>query len=159
MITPLKCLLSTLFEWDVFFKWTCIPVLKALYSPCHIHPFTHTFIHWWRKLPCKVPTAHQKQFRVQYHAQGHFDMQLNPARGSWDSNQQTDDLLYLLAELQPPQISRSKFPECSRITFSKNITKMFCVNLLKMFSDNIAWTLWPNVPKRQKNQQKLTCAL
>ena len=51
-------------------------------------------------------------------------MQLNPARESRDSNQQPDDLLYLLAELQPPQIS--KFPECSRIAFSKNIRKMFC---------------------------------
>ena len=49
------------------------------------------------------------------------------------SNQQSDDLLYLLAELQPPQKSCSKFPECSRITFSKNITKMFSDNL-KMFT-------------------------
>ena len=80
-----------------------------------------------------MPTAHQDQF-----AQGHFDTQLNPAQGSWDSNQQPDDLFYLLAELQLPQISRSKFPECLRITFSKNILKMFCDNLLKMFSEYIA---------------------
>lgn len=24
------------------------------------HPFTHAFIHWWQRLQCKVPTAHQK---------------------------------------------------------------------------------------------------
>ena len=30
--------------------------------------------HWWQRLPCKVPTAHQEQFGVQYLAQGHFDM-------------------------------------------------------------------------------------
>ena len=23
----------------------------------HFHPFTHTFIQWWQKLPCKVPTC------------------------------------------------------------------------------------------------------
>ena len=34
------------------------PLLKALYSTCHIHPF----IQWWRRLPCKVPTAHQERF-------------------------------------------------------------------------------------------------
>ena len=32
-----------------------------------------------------------------------------------------------------------KFPECSRVTFSKNIPKMFCDNLLIMVSD-ITWT-------------------
>ena len=37
----------------------------------------------------------------QYLAQGHFDTQLNLARGSWDSNQQPDDVLYSLAELLP----------------------------------------------------------
>ena len=47
-------------------------------------------------------------------------------------------LIYSLAELQLPQISHSKFPECLRITFSKNILKIFCDNLLKMFSENIA---------------------
>ena len=43
-------------------KRTCISVvlfpvyrpLQVLYS-CHIHPFTHTFTHWWQRLPCKVP--------------------------------------------------------------------------------------------------------
>ena len=134
-----------MFSAGRFLKWTCIPLHKTLHSTCHIHPLTHTFIHWCRKLPCKVPTAHQEKFGVQYLAQGHFDTQLNPARRSRDWNQQPDDLPYLLAELQPPQISHSKFPECSRITFSKNIRKMFCDNLLKMFSDNITWPLCPNV--------------
>ena len=46
-------------------KWTCIslalfPVhwpLKALYNTRHIHPFMHTFVHWWERLPCKVATC------------------------------------------------------------------------------------------------------
>ena len=42
--------------------------------------FTHTFIHWWRRLPCKVPAAHQEQFGFQFLAQGHFNMQLSSAR-------------------------------------------------------------------------------
>ena len=35
------------------------------HSKCHIHPFTHTFIHWWQKLPCKGPSAHREQFWFQ----------------------------------------------------------------------------------------------
>lgn len=34
--------------------------LKALYTTCQhslIHTHTHTFIHWWQRLPCKVPTC------------------------------------------------------------------------------------------------------
>ena len=65
-------------------------LLRTLYNTCHIHP------HWWRRLPCNVPTANQKQFRVQYLAQGHVDMQLGWAR---DLNQRLfwllDDLLLL----------------------------------------------------------------
>ena len=53
---------------------------KLLYNTCHIHPFTHTFIHWWQKLPGKLPTAHQEQFGVQYLAQTHLGMQLG---GAW----------------------------------------------------------------------------
>ena len=42
---------------------------------CTIHAtFTHS--HTYSYMPCKVPTAHQAQFGVQYLAQGHFDMQL-----------------------------------------------------------------------------------
>ena len=39
-------------------------LLKALYNTCLIHPVTHKFIHWWQRLPCKVPTDHQEQFGV-----------------------------------------------------------------------------------------------
>ena len=46
--------------------------------------------HWWQRPSCKVPTAHQEQFGVQYLAQGHFDMQLSSA-WSWDLNQQPSD--------------------------------------------------------------------
>ena len=47
-------------------------------------------LHWWQSPPCKVPTAHQEQFRVQYLAQGHFEMQLSSAQ-SWDWNQWPSD--------------------------------------------------------------------
>ena len=57
--------------------------------------------HWWQRLPCKVPTAHQEQFGVQNLAQGHFYMQLCSAR-SWDLHKLRSlaDLLY------PPNYSR-----------------------------------------------------
>ena len=42
----------------------------------HSHTHTHTHIHWWQRPPCKVPTAQQDQFGVQFSAGGHFDMQL-----------------------------------------------------------------------------------
>ena len=64
----------SLFDWNEFIHdqiwyvycsmvmdWICLalfPVygpLEALYSTCHIHPFTHTITHWW--LPCKVLTC------------------------------------------------------------------------------------------------------
>ena len=45
-----------------------------------IHSHTHTFIQWWQRLQCNVPTAHQEQFGVPYVAQGHFYMQLGGAR-------------------------------------------------------------------------------
>ena len=34
----------------------------------------------WQRLPCKVPTAHQEQFRVQCLAQGHTEVGFEPAR-------------------------------------------------------------------------------
>ena len=48
--------------------------LKPLYITCHIHPFTHTFIHWWhgQRLPCMVPTCSSG---AQYLTQRCFDMQ------------------------------------------------------------------------------------
>ena len=53
--------------------------------------------------------------------------------GSVSCSRTPDNLLYLLGALQHSQIFNSKFPACSRITFSKNITKMFSDNL-KMFT-------------------------
>ena len=69
------------------YKWTRISMVlfkstycsNLFYNTCQIQPFTFTFIHWWQRLPCKVPTAHQEQFGVQYLAQGFFDMQLGEA--------------------------------------------------------------------------------
>ena len=51
------------------------------YSKCFtiLATFTHTFIHWWQRVPCKAPTAYQEQFGVQYLAQGHLNMQLGGA--------------------------------------------------------------------------------
>ena len=63
------------------FKW-CIYIAllsKALYVH-YIHPFTHTFIHRWRRKPCKAPTAHREQCGVQSLAQGHFDINSGGAR-------------------------------------------------------------------------------
>ena len=61
--------------------------LKVLYNTCQLHPFTHThkhtFTHWWWRLPCNMPTAHQGQFGVPYLAQGYFHMQ---QRGIWTSD-------------------------------------------------------------------------
>ena len=37
-------------KWCIFY---IAPLSKALY----IHPFTHTFIHRWRRKPCKAPTC------------------------------------------------------------------------------------------------------
>ena len=55
--------------------------------------------HRWQRLPCKVPTAHQEQFGVQYLAQGHVNMQLSSTQGSWDFEPATflslAELLYL----------------------------------------------------------------
>ena len=60
-------------------EWTCISI--ALFqSTDHSRRFTtlvrftrsYTFIHWWQRLPCKVPTAHQEQFGLQYLAQEHL---------------------------------------------------------------------------------------
>ena len=48
--------------------------------------------HWWQRPPCKVLTAHQEQFGVQYLAQGHFCMQLSSA-WSWDLNKRPPDHL------------------------------------------------------------------
>ena len=79
-------------------------LLKVLYNTCHIHPFTHTFIHWWQMLPRKVPAAHQEQFGVQYLAQGHFNMQLGGA------GIQTSDLpitYYYLLSYNHPKWRRS----------------------------------------------------
>ena len=73
------------FIWYVVDLYSSFPVywpIKMLYNICHIHPFTHTLIHWWQRLPCKVPAAHQEQFWVQYLAQVHFNMQLSSAWGS-----------------------------------------------------------------------------
>ena len=75
----IKTLISMILVLHFYSAFPVYWQLKALYNTCHIHPFTHTFIHWWRRLPCKVPTAHQEQFGVQYLAQGHFDMQLGGA--------------------------------------------------------------------------------
>ena len=58
--------------------------------------------HWWQRLPCKLPTAHQEQFGAQYLAQGHFGMQLSVV-WSWDLNQQPSNLLYLLSYSSPAQ--------------------------------------------------------
>ena len=73
-------------EWKQNGKWawisTASPIywpLKVLHNTRQIQPFTHFHIHWWRRPPCKVPTAHQEQLGVQYFAQGHFDMQLGGA--------------------------------------------------------------------------------
>ena len=38
-------------------KWSCVSIalfpvhsaLKVLRNTCHIHPFKHTFIHWWKR--------------------------------------------------------------------------------------------------------------
>ena len=38
-------------------KWSCVSIalfpvhsaLKVLCNTCHIHPFKHTFIHWWKR--------------------------------------------------------------------------------------------------------------
>ena len=45
--------------------------------------------HWWQRPPCKLPTAHQEQFGVQYLAQ--LDMQLS--QRSLDFNQQPKESL------------------------------------------------------------------
>ena len=65
-------------DWHSPVHWP----LKTLYNTHQIHPFTNTLIHWWLRLPCKVPTAHQEQSGVQYHVQGFFSMQL----GEWTSD-------------------------------------------------------------------------
>ena len=79
---------------------------KALYKTCHIDPFTHTFIHWWQRLPCKVPTAHQEQFGVQYLAQGHFNMQMRVGGGIWTPITRRPALPL---ELQPPLFTHLGF--------------------------------------------------
>ena len=77
--------------------------LEALYNTCQIHPFTYTFIHWhwWQRLPCKVPAAHQEQVGVQYLAQRHFNTQLGGARIR-ASDPQITRRPALPPELQPP---------------------------------------------------------
>ena len=38
--------------------------LSGAFAHSDLHYFIHTFIHWWRWLPCKVPT-NEEQFGVQ----------------------------------------------------------------------------------------------
>ena len=66
-----------------FFLWNLLILVALSQSTDHsLVTFTHTFMHWWQRLPRKVPTAHQEQFGVQYLAQGCFDMQPGGARDS-----------------------------------------------------------------------------
>lgn len=50
---------------------------KHFYSTYLIHPFTYTFIHWWQRLPCKVPTA-QKEHSLLPIQSAHSDTKLSP---------------------------------------------------------------------------------
>ena len=99
--------------WMDLHFYSAFPVywpLKGLYSTCHIRPVTHTFIHWWQMLPCKVPTAHRDQIggslpcsRTLRHA----------ARGSCPVTLRLlDDLFYLL--------SYSCFLPCLHVFEKKN---------------------------------------
>ena len=74
LVHKFKELYGIKFEMSQRVEWSCIFI--ALLYTCHIHPFTHTCIHWWRRLSCKAPSAHKEEFGVQYLVQGHFDMQL-----------------------------------------------------------------------------------
>ena len=52
-------------KWSAFLsRYSSLTTAQSavLHNTCHIYPFTHTFIHWWRRLPCKAPPAHQEQF-------------------------------------------------------------------------------------------------
>ena len=63
----------------------CRSFLVFVITQSSIHPFTHIIIHWWQRIPCKVPldwwpsTYTQTQFRVS--CPRYFNMQ--PA-GVWD---------------------------------------------------------------------------
>ena len=74
---PSKHRLTCSTTWATVCAFLCsFPVYwPTTYSAFHIHPFIHTFIHWWQRLPYTVPTAHQKQFGVQYLAQRHSNQQ------------------------------------------------------------------------------------
>ena len=76
--------------------------LKALYNTCHIHPFTHTFIHWYRSPPCKAPTAQptiaQGTIWGSVFCTGHFDMQPGFKPTTF---RLLDDRLYLLSYSHP----------------------------------------------------------
>lgn len=37
-------------------------LLKALYNACQIYPFNQTFIHWWQRVPSKVPPAKWEKY-------------------------------------------------------------------------------------------------
>ena len=60
-------LCNDLWQMDLYFYSAFSSLLNVFCNICHIHPFTHTFTHWWQRLLCKVPSAHQEQCGVQRH--------------------------------------------------------------------------------------------
>ena len=51
-------------------KWSCVSIalfpvhsaLKVLRNTCHIHPFKHTFIHWWKRKKKRRKTCFEATF-------------------------------------------------------------------------------------------------
>lgn len=64
-------LCNDLWQMDLYFYSAFSSLLNVFCNTWHIYPFTHTVTHWWQRLLCKVPSAHQEQCGVQRH----FNMQ------------------------------------------------------------------------------------
>ena len=101
---------------------------KALYNTCQIHLFTNTFIHWWQRLPCKVSTAHQEQFGVQYLVQGHFGMLLGGARIC------TSNLPITKRPTVPPE------PQLPDFHFSRKVEEIPLKNEVTLDNGQYYWT-------------------
>ena len=90
--------------------------------------------HRWQRLPCKMPTAHQEQFGVQYLAQGHYDKQLCSVQ-SWDLNQWPSDHWSLFT--QKKITSRYMVEKYCDIHFCCPDPRMYKVVLIRFQNINI----------------------
>ena len=84
----------------LMFKWTCISIvlLQSTYRSKGCKTLV-IFTHWWQRLPCKVRTAHQDKFRVQYLAQGYMRFK------------ETSSLPITRRPALPPELQPNKWPK------------------------------------------------